>query len=91
MNGCSNLNPFLYQFQIRLEGDVGLDSKLLSCGRVSVCDEVVHNQVVNITSLMLASCAREPKRTKQKECDDGESDRQVKYFLLNFFSERFPT
>ena len=49
MDGRSNINSFLNRLYVGLQGDVGLGRELLRSGGVSIGDEVVHNQVVDIT------------------------------------------
>lgn len=85
MNGSPDLNPFLYGFQVGLEGYIGLDSKFLRCSRVSICDEVVHDQVVDVTELNVSKLRSSTEANEAKGMCDGDSDRQVKCFLLNVF------
>lgn len=57
-NGCldiprvdegPNLNTFLNRLQIGPQLDVGLDSEFTRSSRIAVGDEVIHNQVIDIT------------------------------------------
>lgn len=52
VNRSPDLNPFLDGLQIRLQLNIGLDSKFLRRCRVAICDEVVHDQVVDITAVL---------------------------------------
>jgi hypothetical protein len=49
VNGSPNVNPLLNGFQIRPKVDVGLNRKLIRGSRVAIGDEVVHDQVIDIT------------------------------------------
>jgi hypothetical protein len=51
VDGSPYLNPFLDRIKIRLELDIGLDRKFLCSTGVSVGDEVVHNQIVNVSAV----------------------------------------
>lgn len=51
VDGGPYLNPVLDRIKIRLELDVGLDRKFLCSTRVPIGDEVVHNQIVNVTAV----------------------------------------
>lgn len=49
VNGSSNVNPLLNGFQICSKLDVGLNRKLIRGSRVAIGDEVVHDQVIDVT------------------------------------------
>ena len=49
VNQGPNLNTFLNRLQIGPQLDVGLDSEFTRSSRVAIGDEVVHDQVINVT------------------------------------------
>lgn len=58
LNGCldiarvdegPNLNPFLNRLQIGPQLDIGLDCEFTRGSRVAIGDEVVHDQIVDVT------------------------------------------
>ena len=50
MDGRSNVHSFLDRIDVRLGLNIGLDSELLRRRRIAIGDEVVHNQIIDITS-----------------------------------------
>lgn len=44
-----NLNTFLNRLQIGPQLDIGLDSELTRSSRVAIGDEVVHDQIIDVT------------------------------------------
>lgn len=49
VDGSPNINPLLNSFEVRPKLDVGLDRKLICGSRVAIGNEVVHDQVIDIT------------------------------------------
>ena len=50
MDGRSNVHSFLDRIDVRLGLNIGLDSEFLRRRRIAIGDEVVHNQIIDITS-----------------------------------------
>ena len=49
MDRTANLDSFLYRLDISLGLDISLDSESLCRCRVAIGDEIVHNEVVDVT------------------------------------------
>lgn len=58
LNGCPdvprvdegpNLNTFLNRLQIGPQLDIGLNCKFTRSGRVAIGDEIVHDQIIDVT------------------------------------------
>lgn len=47
--GSPNLDPFLNGLQIRFQLNIGFECEFLCSRRIAIGDEVVHNQVIDIT------------------------------------------
>lgn len=84
--GSPNLNPLLNRFLIRLQLDVGLDCEFICRRRIAVDDEVVHDQVIDITrnSVLAAVTENKSRRQSSSGCGCG-SDTQVICVLLKRF------
>lgn len=49
MNRTANLDSFLYRLDISLGLEICLDSESLCRRRVAIGDEIVHNEIVDVT------------------------------------------
>jgi len=49
VNGGPDFHPFLNALQIWSPLNIGLDCKLLCSGGISISDEIVHDQVIDVT------------------------------------------
>ena len=61
MYGLSDLDSLLNRAVIRLLVDVGFSSKLFSSGRVAFCDEVFHDQIIDVSATIVSlQCLKVP-------------------------------
>jgi hypothetical protein len=75
--------------QISSELDIGLSRKLVRCGRITIGDEVVHDQVIDITETKSLATMIAISECKFRSGDVNQKDKSI--VSPHLFSERFPT
>lgn len=85
MDEGSNLNTFLNGFKVGAEPDVCFHRESTSSGGVAIGNEVVHDQVIDVTNLLISKCAGQ--NVCQRRIETVFASNQIDKSM--FFSSRF--